>query len=59
MVCDNYNCPSRVIGRLNKWVKELGILEWGQKNIQKMIDAGLVSDVADIYKLTADSNFFS
>jgi DNA ligase (NAD+) len=55
LVCTNKEtCPAQVIGRLNKFVKELNILEWGEKNIQKMIDAGLVSDVADIYKLTVD-----
>jgi DNA ligase (NAD+) len=47
-------CPSQVLGRINKWIKELGILEWGAKQIQKMIDAGLVVDVADIYRLKAN-----
>ncbi len=45
------NCPPQILGRINKWVGELGILEWGAKIIQKMIDAGVVSDVADIYRL--------
>lgn len=52
--CLNKNgCGPQVLGRISKWVKELGIMEWGDKNIQKMIDAGLVKDVADIYKLKA------
>lgn len=54
LVCPNKKtCPPQVIGRLNKWIKELGILEWGESILTKLIDAGLVKDVADIYKLTA------
>jgi len=55
LVCPNKkDCPPQVIGRLNKWIKELGILEWGESVLTKLIDAGLVSDVGDIYRLTAD-----
>lgn len=52
LICPNKNtCPPQVIGRLNKWIKELGILEWGESILTKLIDAGLIKDVADIYKL--------
>lgn len=47
-------CPPQVLGRVSTWVKELGIMEWGDKVVKKMIDAGLVEDVADIYKLNKD-----
>src|SRR5690606_7535838 len=54
LVClDKKTCPPQVIGRLNKRIKELGILEWGESILTKLIDAGLVKDVADIYKLKA------
>lgn len=46
-------CPAQVIGRLNKWIKELNILEWGESVLRKLIAAGLVTDVADLYRLTA------
>jgi DNA ligase (NAD+) len=55
VVCPNKaDCPPQVIGRLNKWIKELGILEWGESILTKLIDSGKVEDVADIYKLTVD-----
>lgn len=51
--CSNKKtCPAQVIGRINKWVSELNILEWGEKVLKKLISAGLVTDVADIYRLT-------
>lgn len=47
-------CPAQVIGRLNKWIKELNILEWGESILTKLIAAGKVTDVADLYRLTAN-----
>jgi DNA ligase (NAD+) len=55
LVCPNKKeCPPQIIGRLNKWVKELGILEWGESILTKLIAAGKVIDVADLYLLKAD-----
>jgi len=52
VICPNKSdCPPQVLGRLNKWIKELGILEWGESILTKLIDSGKVEDVADIYKL--------
>jgi DNA ligase (NAD+) len=54
VTCPNKSeCPPQVLGRLNKWVKEHGILEWGESILTKLIEAGKVEDVADLYKLTA------
>ncbi len=53
--CPNkQTCPQQVIGRLNKWVNELNILEWGESVLTKLIESGKVKDIADIYRLTAD-----
>lgn len=46
------SCAPQIIGRLNKWISELNIMEWGEKVLQKLIDAKLVNDVADLYKLS-------
>jgi DNA ligase (NAD+) len=55
VICPNKSeCPPQVLGRLNKWIKEHGILEWGESILTKLIDAGRVEDVADLYKLTVD-----
>jgi DNA ligase (NAD+) len=50
--CPNkQTCPPQIIGRLNKWIKELGILEWGESILTKLIESGKVKDIADIYRL--------
>jgi DNA ligase (NAD+) len=52
LMCSNKkSCPAQVLGRLNKWIKELNILEWGETILIKLIESGLVKDVADLYKL--------
>jgi DNA ligase (NAD+) len=55
VVCPNKkDCPPQVIGRINKWVKELGILEWGESILTKLIESGKVEDVYDLYTLKED-----
>lgn len=55
LVCINKKtCPAQTIGRLKMWIKELNMLEFGNKILQKVIDANLVSDVADLYKLKVE-----
>lgn len=55
VVCPNKkDCSPQVLGRLNKWIKELGILEWGESILTKLTNADLVKDVADLYKLSAN-----
>lgn len=55
LVCPNKGtCPAQVIGHLNKWVKELGILEWGEAILTKLINSGKVKDVYDLYTLKED-----
>jgi len=55
IVCPNVSeCPAQVVGRIKQWVGELGILEWGEAVIQKLVDAGYVTNVADLYRLKQD-----
>jgi len=55
IICPNVSeCPAQVVGRIKQWVAELGILEWGESVIQKLVDAGLVTHVADLYRLKQD-----
>lgn len=52
LICQNKaTCPAQKVGRINSWINELNILDWSEKTVQKFIDAGLVNDVADLYKL--------
>jgi DNA ligase (NAD+) len=55
LTCPNTSeCPAQTVGRLLQWVRELGILEWGEALIQKLVDEGLVGSVPDLYRLTKD-----
>ena len=53
LICPNTcGCPAQVEGRLKKWVKELGILEWGDVLIEKVVRAELATTVAGLYRLS-------
>lgn len=53
IVCPNTaECPAQLEGRLKKWVSELGILEWGDVLIEKVVQAGLATDVTGLYCLS-------
>jgi DNA ligase (NAD+) len=55
IVCPNVaDCPAQTEGRIKQWVRELGILEWGPTLISKVVQAGLVKSVPDLYRLTPD-----
>lgn len=52
LTCPNKaTCPAQKVGRLMLWINEQNILDWSTATIERVIDAGLVSDVADLYKL--------
>lgn len=52
LVCRNDGCPARRVGRLRTWIRELGLLDWGEKTLERFFDAGLVQEPADLYRLT-------
>lgn len=53
VVCPNTaECSAQVEGRLKKWVSELGILEWGDALIEKVVQAGLATSVEGLYRLS-------
>jgi DNA ligase (NAD+) len=55
LVCpDITTCPAQTVGRIKRYVKELGILEWGETLIEKLVEKGLVKRVPDLYRLTKD-----
>ena len=52
LVCTNSaECPAQTVGRIKRYVKELEILEWGETLIEKLVEAGLVKNVPDLYRL--------
>lgn len=53
--CTNTSsCPAQTSGRIQNWISELNILDWGSKLIDKLLDSGKVSDISDLYLLTVD-----
>jgi DNA ligase (NAD+) len=54
-VCSNIaGCPAQTSGRLRRYVQAIGVLEVGETLIDKLVAAGLVKTVADLYRLTED-----
>ena len=52
--CRNRKCRALVEGRIQNWIDAIGVLEWGDKLIAQLVDADLVREPADLYKLTAE-----
>ncbi|MBX3229024.1 MAG: NAD-dependent DNA ligase LigA [Labilithrix sp.] len=52
--CTNKECFAIVTGRLRRWVGVQDILEWGEKLIVQLVEAGLVKEPADLYRLTVE-----
>ncbi len=54
--CPNNACPSRSWKRIEHYASKaaLDIEGLGEKNVIALLEAGLIKDVADIYKLTPD-----
>ncbi len=56
LVCRNLSeCPAQTVGRLKAWIRELRILEWGESLLVKLSEAGLVRNVADLYRLNKEA----
>lgn len=54
LICPNSSdCPAQSLGRLKIWIREQGILDWGPKVLQRLLEAGLVEDVGGLYRLSA------
>jgi DNA ligase (NAD+) len=54
LLCKNEGgCPALKFGNIEKWIKVTEIEEAGQGFLADVGEAGLIKDVADLYKLTA------
>ena len=51
--CRNIDCQALIEGRIQNWIDAVGVLEWGDKLITQLVDAKLVEEPADLYKLQA------
>lgn len=51
IACRNRKCQALVEGRIENWIDAQGILDWGDKLITQLVEAKLVTEPADLYKL--------
>ena len=54
LVCLNVRCLAQVSGRIRRYIQTLDVKEWGETLVEKLVEMGLVRDVADLYGLTAE-----
>jgi DNA ligase (NAD+) len=45
-------CPKQKVGRIDKWITKLNILEWGSALLERLIESGKVNTIPDLYKLS-------
>jgi DNA ligase (NAD+) len=51
LICVNVRCRAIVEGRIHRWVGMQDIHEWGDKLIAQLVEAKVVSEPVDLYKL--------
>src|SRR5699024_2114563 len=49
--CTNDNCPSNVVGRIQRYVEGIGIIGINTKTIQSLNEHGLLDDIEDLYNI--------
>ena len=55
LVCSNTaDCPAQTLGRVARYVKSLNILEWGEAVLERLVAAGKVQNVIDLYRLSQE-----
>src|SRR5690606_26174090 len=56
LYCRSVSCPAQIRGCVYVWVRNLGLLHWGDSLIDKITDPNVnaVRSLADLYKLSVD-----
>ena len=52
--CSNPECPRVAFHRLQKWIRVLGVKDFGDVVLRRLFDDGAVKEIADLYRLTVD-----
>ncbi len=54
--CVNYDCPRQIRGRIEHYVSRgaMDIKALGERNVDRFVTLGLISDIADLYSLDYD-----
>ena len=51
LTCENLNCSSRALGKLNKWIEIIDAKGISDKTVESLWIAGLIKTPSDFYKL--------
>ena len=51
LYCPNKDCPKRAYHRLTKWIKKLGVKNFGELILKQLFDKGKVRKISDLYEL--------
>jgi len=51
LYCPNKDCPKRAYHRLTKWIKKLGVKNFGELILKQLFDSGEVREISDLYEL--------
>lgn len=54
LYCDNFNCKSRLVGKIYNWAKVLKIEDFSTLTIEKLFNKGYIENIDDIYKITVE-----
>jgi len=56
LFCRNRACPAKLMGSIQVWVKQLGLLHWGDALIEALTnpDNPKIESVADLYRLSVE-----
>lgn len=56
LFCRTRSCPSKLSGAVFVWIRNLGLLHWGDALIESLTDPdkNVIQSVADLYKLSVD-----
>jgi len=55
LLCRNDECPAIVEGRIRNWIDAVGVLEWGDRLVQAIVERGLAREPRDLYALTSEA----
>ncbi len=44
-------CPAQILGGIRRWVKKIGVLHFGDRLIEAVVEAGMVKTIPDLYRL--------
>lgn len=54
LICNHAKCPCQIAGRLLYYLQKIGVKGLGESAVKRLVAAGIVSEPADYYRMTAE-----